>query len=66
MRKEFADNTIPVEFIQSKNFQFRDNAVMIDRDLTDQYGVEKSILNQAVKSCELRFPADFMFQMTKT
>lgn len=39
---------------------------MIDRDLADLYGVETRVLNQAVKRHEQQFPADFMFQLTKT
>ena len=65
MKMELDDNTITVEFIQSKIYQFRGYAVMIDRDLADLYGVETRVLNQAVKRHEHRFPADFMFQMTK-
>ncbi len=37
---------------------------MLDKDLAEMYGVEVKILNQAVKRKILRFPADFMFQLT--
>jgi len=37
---------------------------MIDRDLAELYGVETRALNQAVRRNEMRFPVDFMFQMT--
>ena len=60
------NNPIPVELIQSKIYHFRGFSVMIDRDLADLYGVETRALNQAVKRHEQRFPADFMFQLTKT
>jgi hypothetical protein len=39
--------------------------VMIDSDLARLYQVETKALNQAVKRNLERFPADFMFQLTK-
>ena len=38
---------------------------MIDRDLTELYGVETRVLNQAVKRNMERFPERFRFQLTK-
>jgi len=38
---------------------------MLDRDLAELYDVETKVLNQAVKRNPDRFPADFMFQLTK-
>ena len=43
----------------------RGQQVMIDSDLAKLYGVETRVLNQAVKRNIERFPADFMFQLTK-
>ena len=65
MVKESGGTTIPVDLIQSKIYLIRGYKVMIDRDLANLYGVDTRVLNQAVKRHELRFPADFMFQMTK-
>ncbi len=39
---------------------------MLDFDLALLYGVETRALKQAVKRNPERFPADFMFQLTKT
>lgn len=39
---------------------------MLDFDLAELYCVETRILNQSVKRNITRFPADFMFQLTKT
>ena len=39
--------------------------VMLDRDLAVLYGVEVKYLNRQVKRNIERFPADFMFQLTK-
>ncbi len=38
---------------------------MLDADLAELYGVPTKVLNQAVKRNAHRFPADFMFQLTK-
>jgi hypothetical protein len=38
---------------------------MLDRDLADLYETETKALNLAVKRNIKRFPADFMFQLTK-
>src|SRR5256884_6315983 len=38
---------------------------MLDRDIAAMYGVPTKVFNQAVKRHQERFPADFMFQLTK-
>lgn len=38
---------------------------MLDRDLATLYEVETRVLNQAVKTNIKRFPADFVFQLSK-
>ena len=38
---------------------------MLDRDLAALYGVETRVLNQAVTRNIRRFPADFMFELTR-
>lgn len=38
---------------------------MLDYDLAEMYGVETRVLKQAVKRNAVRFPYDFMFQLTK-
>ncbi len=38
---------------------------MLDRDLAALYEVETKVLNQSVKRNIIRFPPDFMFQLTK-
>jgi hypothetical protein len=39
---------------------------MLDNDLAGLYGVSTKALNQAVKRNLARFPADFMFRLTRT
>jgi len=65
MTKFSKDSVIPDELILSKIYYFRDKKVMLDRDLSELYGVETRVLNQAVRRNEKRFPEDFMFQLTK-
>jgi len=38
---------------------------MIDKDLAELYGVPTKRLNEQVRRNRKRFPADFMFQLTK-
>ena len=56
---------IPVESIVSKIIFLRGEKVLLDRDLAELYEVSTKALNQAVKRNERRFPADFMFRLTK-
>jgi len=58
-------NIVPVESIARMIFSLRGEKVMIDRHLAEMYGVETRILNQAVKRNSKRFPAEFMFQLSR-
>ena len=53
-----------LELIQSKIYEIRGIKVMLDFDLAALYEVETKSLNLAVKRNTLRFPSDFMFQLT--
>lgn len=50
--------------IQDKIFTVRNIHVMLDSDLANLFNVETKVLNQAVKRNSLRFPSDFMFQLS--
>ena len=50
---------IKTEDSQSLIFTFRNEPVMIDRDLAKLYEVETKVLNQAVKRNLIRFPQFF-------
>lgn len=50
--------------LSKKIFLIRQHRVMLDVDLADLYGVETKALNRAVRRNHLRFPEDFMFQLT--
>ena len=56
---------IPTERIEATIFFIRGEKVMLDRDLAQLYDVSTSVLNQAVKRHQERFPEDFMFRLTK-
>ena len=56
---------IPSERIVSKIYIIRNRKAMIDKDLSELYGVSTGNLNLAVKRNIKRFPEDFMFQMSK-
>ena len=56
---------LPNEIIENKIFFIRGQKVMIDRDLAELYGVETKYLKRQVKRNILRFPDDFMFELTK-
>jgi hypothetical protein len=43
----------------------REQRVMLDSDLAELYGVQTKVLVQAIKRNALRFPQDFMFQLSK-
>jgi hypothetical protein len=49
---------------QSKIYEIRGVKVMLDFDLASLYEVETKVLNQAVKRNIIRFPEDFMFQIS--
>lgn len=51
--------------ISDKIYVIRKQNVMIDRDLAYLYSVETRQLNQAVRRNIIRFPEDFMFQLTQ-
>ena len=56
---------VPVERIEKAILLIRGKKVMPDADLASLYGVETRVLVQAVRRNLGRFPADFMFQLSK-
>ncbi len=56
---------VPTERIDSAILVLRGQKVLLSFDLAKLYGVETRALVQAVKRNRGRFPADFMFQLTK-
>lgn len=56
---------LPTVIIQQKIYEIRGEKVMLDKDLASLYQMEVKRLNEAVKRNIRRFPADFMFQLSK-
>ena len=56
---------IPDELVIGKIYLIRGNKVMLDKDLSELYGVTTGNLNKSVKRNIARFPKDFMFQLTQ-
>jgi len=56
---------LPYERIASKVMLIRGMKVMLDRDLAELYRVKTKVLNQAVSRNNNRFPADFMFRLSR-
>ena len=54
-----------IQIIQQKIHEIRGQRVILDYDLAELYQVTTGNLNKAVKRNIRRFPADFMFQLTK-
>lgn len=55
---------IPDELVMNKIYLIRGQKVMIDTDLAELYGVETKRLKEAVRRNIVRFPEDFMFELT--
>ena len=55
----------PAVNLDGRIWLLRGERVMFDHDLAQLYGVTTKALNQAVKRNVERFPADFMFQLTR-
>jgi len=51
--------------VLAKIYLIRDQKVMIDEDLAELYQVETKRLNEQVKRNRVRFPKDFMFQLSE-
>ncbi len=57
--------TIPDEIVMNKIFLIRGQKVMLDRDLSELYGVRAIRLREQVKRNQERFPENFMFQLNE-
>ena len=57
--------TTPPDSVQTRILTIRGQKVILDADLAAIYGVTTKRLNEQVKRNAKRFPADFMFQLTR-
>jgi len=58
------DSVVPITRLDRLIYEIRGQKVMLDRDLAAIYGVETKALKRAVNRNRIRFPSDFMFQLT--
>ena len=56
---------IPDELVMNKIYFIREQKVMLDKDLAVLYDVKAIRLREQVKRNYLRFPENFMFQLTE-
>ena len=56
---------VPLEQLAQSILLLRGRRVILDRELATIYGVPTGRLNEAIKRNIERFPADFMFQLTR-
>jgi len=64
-RKTQRSSVLPVEIVERRIYVIRGTKVMLDSSLAELYEVSTGNLNLAVKRNIARFPADFMFQLTR-
>jgi hypothetical protein len=60
-----ARDLVPVELIERRIYLIRGQKVMIDSDLAKLYQVPTKSVNLAVRRNVMRFPGDFMFQLSQ-
>jgi hypothetical protein len=58
-------NLVPAAHIEQLILLLRGHRVLLDLHLSPLYGVDVKVLNQAVSRNITRFPADFMFRLTR-
>lgn len=65
MAKSIKSIIVADEVVMNKIYYIRKQKIMLDRDLAELYGVQAIRLREQVKRNIGRFPAKFMFQLTK-
>ncbi len=58
-------NKVNLKLIEEAIFELRGHKIMLDFVLAEMYETETKYLKRAVKNNIERFPADFMFELTK-
>jgi hypothetical protein len=64
-QKVTSRSAVPTERAERRILSIRVQKVMLSTDLAELYEVAPKVLVQAVKRNRERFPADFMFQLTR-
>jgi hypothetical protein len=60
-----SNSVIPEERVERRILSIRGQKVMLSTDLAELYEVAPKVLMQSVKRNRERFPADFMFQLSR-
>ena len=60
-----AELAVPFQLIERRIYLLRGHKVILDSDLAELYEVTTGNLNLAVRRNPLRFPMDFVFQLTE-
>lgn len=56
---------LAISNIENKLIQYKNNPVLVDRDIAELYGVETRDINKAVKNNPDKFPADYVITISK-
>ena len=54
-----------IKNIEARLISFREQKVLLDKDVADLYGVETKRINEAVKNNSERFPDDYIIEINK-
>ena len=65
IKGEYMKSLVPLEVIEQKILLIKGQKVMLDSDLAALYGVTTKRLNEQVRRNVKRFPADFMYQLSR-
>lgn len=65
MRTKVDSKPLAIEAISARIVKIRGERVLLDADLAALYGVETRRLNEQVRRNRRRFPADFIFRLTR-
>lgn len=64
-RRKTPASAVPRELVERRIYLIREQRVMLDEDLAELYGVAVKRLNEQVTRNVMRFPADFMFRLSR-
>ena len=65
MNPKNTQQSIHDELLISKIFMIREQKIMIDKDLSELYGLKAIRLREQVKRNKNRFPENFLFQLSE-
>lgn len=63
--KEKSFSVIDVREVESRMINVRGESVLLDRDVAELYGIETKRVNEAVRNNPEKFPADYMYELSK-